>query len=81
MRVSDDLGYRQITWRPCAMAELGIHGKYAAICATSSLPLSCLLRLLWPFAVGPQVLLSGTEAAEIILRVDDIIKCAPRRRG
>jgi T-complex protein 1 subunit beta len=28
-----------------------------------------------------QVLLSAAEAAEMILRVDDIIKCAPRKRG
>ena len=27
-----------------------------------------------------QVLSSATEAAEMILRVDDIIKCAPRQR-
>jgi T-complex protein 1 subunit beta len=27
-----------------------------------------------------QVLTSAAEAAEMILRVDDIIKCAPRRR-
>ena len=27
-----------------------------------------------------QVLLSASEAAEQILRVDDIIKCAPRQR-
>ena len=27
-----------------------------------------------------QVLLSASEAAEMILRVDDIIKCAPRQR-
>jgi len=26
------------------------------------------------------VLLSASEAAEMILRVDDIIKCAPRQR-
>lgn len=32
------------------------------------------------FAVKSQVLLSASEAAEMILRVDDIIKCAPRRR-
>lgn len=32
------------------------------------------------FAVKRQVLLSASEAAEMILRVDDIIKCAPRRR-
>ena len=31
--------------------------------------------------VKAQVLLSATEAAEMILRVDDIIKCAPRQRG
>jgi hypothetical protein len=30
--------------------------------------------------VGLQVLLSATEAAEMILRVDDIIRCAPRQR-
>jgi hypothetical protein len=29
----------------------------------------------------PQVLLSATEAAEMILRVDDIVRCAPRQRG
>jgi T-complex protein 1 subunit beta len=27
-----------------------------------------------------QVVTSAAEAAEMILRVDDIIKCAPRRR-
>ena len=27
-----------------------------------------------------QVVVSATEAAEMILRVDDILKCAPRRR-
>lgn len=32
------------------------------------------------FAVKRQVLLSASEAAEMILRVDDIIKCAPRKR-
>lgn len=32
------------------------------------------------FAVKRQVLLSASEAAEMILRVDEIIKCAPRRR-
>lgn len=33
------------------------------------------------FRVKQAVLLSATEASEIILRVDDIIKCAPRQRG
>jgi len=28
-----------------------------------------------------QVLLSASEAAEMILRVDDIIRCAPRERN
>ena len=32
------------------------------------------------FRVKQQVLLSGTEAAEMIIRVDDIIKAAPRQR-
>lgn len=32
------------------------------------------------YAVKRQVLMSASEAAEMILRVDDIIKCAPRRR-
>ncbi|KAK9830216.1 hypothetical protein WJX72_010394 [[Myrmecia] bisecta] len=32
------------------------------------------------FKVKHQVLLSATEASEMILRVDDIIKCAPRQR-
>ena len=32
------------------------------------------------FKVKLQVLLSATEAAEMILRVNDIIKCAPRQR-
>lgn len=31
--------------------------------------------------VKAQVLLSATEASEMILRVDDIIKCAPRQRS
>lgn len=32
------------------------------------------------YAVKRQVLMSASEAAEMILRVDNIIKCAPRRR-
>lgn len=32
------------------------------------------------FKVKEQALISATEAAEMILRVDDIITCAPRRR-
>lgn len=32
------------------------------------------------FKVKHAVLLSATEAAEMILRVDEIITCAPRRR-
>ena len=32
------------------------------------------------YVVKRQVLLSASEAAEMILRVDDIIKAAPRRR-
>lgn len=32
------------------------------------------------FVVKRQVLLSASEAAEMILRVDNIIKCAPRKR-
>ena len=33
------------------------------------------------FKVKQQVLVSGAEAAEMILRVDDIIKQAPRQRA
>eukprot|EP00793_Prasinoderma_coloniale_P005028 PRCOL_00000789-RA len=32
------------------------------------------------FKVKQQVLLSATEAAEMIMRVDEIVKCAPRQR-
>lgn len=32
------------------------------------------------FQVKRQVLLSASEAAEMILRVDDVIKAAPRKR-
>ena len=32
------------------------------------------------FKVKQQILLSATEAAEMIIRVDDVIKCAPRQR-
>jgi len=38
------------------------------------------MRILESFKVKQQVLLSATEAAEMILRVDDIIKAAPRPR-
>ena len=31
-------------------------------------------------SVKRQVLVSASEAAEMILRVDDIVKCAPRKR-
>ncbi|KAH8409259.1 hypothetical protein KR009_011387, partial [Drosophila setifemur] len=39
-----------------------------------------LLGITESFAVKRQVLMSASEAAEMILRVDNIIKCAPRRR-
>lgn len=32
------------------------------------------------FQVKRQVIMSGSEAAEMILRVDDIVKAAPRKR-
>lgn len=32
------------------------------------------------YRVKQQILLSATEAAEMIMRVDDIVKCAPRQR-
>ena len=32
------------------------------------------------FKVKQQVVLSASEAAEKILRVDDIVQCAPRQR-
>ena len=32
------------------------------------------------FRVKQQVLLSAVEAAEMIIRVDEIVKCAPRQR-
>jgi len=32
------------------------------------------------FRVKEQALISATEAAEMILRVDDIVRCAPRQR-
>ena len=33
------------------------------------------------FKLKKQVLLSASEACEMILRVDDIIRCAPRQRN
>jgi T-complex protein 1 subunit beta len=33
-----------------------------------------------PLKLKRQVLLSAAEAAEMILRVDDIVRCAPRKR-
>ena len=33
------------------------------------------------FKVKQQIVLSATEASEMIIRVDDIIKCAPRQRS
>ena len=38
------------------------------------------LGILESFKAKQQMLLSATEASEMILRVDDIIKCAPRQR-
>ena len=39
------------------------------------------MGILDSFKLKEHVLLAAHEAAEMILRVDDIIKCAPRRRG
>jgi T-complex protein 1 subunit beta len=38
------------------------------------------LKITESFRVKQQVLLSASEAAEMILRVDEVIRCAPRRR-
>jgi len=38
------------------------------------------LGILEPLKLKRQVLLSAAEAAEMILRVDDIVRCAPRKR-
>ena len=32
------------------------------------------------YRVKEQAMISATEAAEMILRVDDIVRCAPRKR-
>lgn len=40
----------------------------------------CKLGVTEAFVVKRQVLLSASEAAEMILRVDNIIKAAPRQR-
>lgn len=39
-----------------------------------------LLGIYESFKVKQAILMSATEAAEMILRVDEIIKCAPRKR-
>jgi len=39
------------------------------------------LKITEPLKLKMQVLISAHEAAEMILRVDEIIKCAPRRRA
>lgn len=39
-----------------------------------------VLGIIEPYVVKRQVLISASEAAEMILRVDDIIKAAPRAR-
>lgn len=38
------------------------------------------LRITESYVVKSKVLLSAVEAAEMILRVDDILKAAPRKR-
>lgn len=39
------------------------------------------LGIIESYVVKRQVLVSAAEAAEMILRVDNILKSAPRRRG
>jgi T-complex protein 1 subunit beta len=39
------------------------------------------LEVAEPLRVKMQALTSASEAAEMILRVDDVIQCAPRQRG
>jgi len=38
------------------------------------------LGIMEAYKVKMQVVLSASEAAEMILRVDDIVQCAPRQR-
>lgn len=59
-----------------------VQGKSSAGLDMDNGKVACMkdLGITESFAVKRQVLLSASEAAEMILRVDDIIKCAPRRR-
>lgn len=55
--------------------------RYLACFAPTSTAIICLqLGIFEAFKVKNAALLSATEAAEMILRVDDIIKAAPRQR-
>lgn len=63
------------------------HTTEYAVCCSSQNSVQCHCGLLHGQSitaavpqVKQQVLLSATEAAEMILRVDDIVKCAPRQR-
>lgn len=60
----------------------GMHAGRTAESAGLSMQPGLLLtgRGYESYKVKKQVLISATEAAEIILRVDDIIRCAPRQR-
>ena len=73
-----------------AIGRESVQETPSSVAGTDTLPVLCVmarqvgdmqeLGIFESFKVKLQVLLSATEAAEMILRVDDIIKCAPRQR-
>jgi T-complex protein 1 subunit beta len=63
------------------MWELGIREAYKSklqVYLSANIETSSFINILCFCEI--QVLVSAAEAAEMILRVDDIIKCAPRQR-
>ena len=64
---------------PCVLCGAGV--PYCDFCVTATrLPVSPSPTACCPSQLKRQVLLSAAEAAEMVLRVDDIVKCAPRKR-
>jgi T-complex protein 1 subunit beta len=61
------------------MWEMGIRESFKSKLQVDELS-SLLLLHTFTLSLSVQVLVSAAEAAEMILRVDDIIKCAPRQR-
>lgn len=80
--IADNAGYDSAELVTNLRSEIHYNGNLSAGLNMFKGKIDCMEKLgvTECFRVKEQALISATEAAEMILRVDDIVRCAPRQR-